>query len=71
MVGAVDQSLRGIAAGIDRLDAAVGRIARDGADGDLLGNMVALVRARQEISVNLTVVRTANEMIGSVLDVWA
>jgi hypothetical protein len=71
MVGAINQALGGIQAGFDRLDAAANRIARDGADGDLAGNMVALVRGSQEVQMNLKVIRAADSMIGSLLDVWA
>jgi hypothetical protein len=71
MVGAINQALGGIHAGFDRLNSAASRIANDGADGDLSGNMVALVRSDQEIQMNLKVIRAADSMIGSLLDVWA
>ena len=71
MLGAIDQGLRGINDGFDRLDGAAGRIARDGAGGDLAGNMVDLMRARQDVRANVAVVRTADEMIGSLLDAFA
>jgi hypothetical protein len=71
MLGAIGQGLSGITAGMDRLNAAAGRIARDGADGDLSGNMVALIRASEDVRMNVAVVRKANEMLGSLLDVWA
>jgi hypothetical protein len=71
MLGAITQALGGIQTGFDRLDAAASRIARDGAEGDLSGNMVAQVRSSAEVQMNLKVIRAADSMIGSLLDVWA
>ena len=71
MVGAIDQGLKGIDAGFDRLDKAAGRIARVGASGDLAGNVVDLLRARQEVRAGTAVMRVADETIGSLLDVLA
>jgi hypothetical protein len=69
-VDAISQSLAGVNAGFARLDRAAGRIARDGGEGDLAGNVVDLLRARQDVRANVAVVRAADEMIGSLLDVW-
>ena len=71
MIDAIDQGLTGLNAGFDRLDKAAGRIARDGAGGDLSGNLVDLMRARQDVRANVAVIRTADETIGSLLDVFA
>jgi len=71
MMGPIDQGLSGIDSGFDRLDKAAGRIARDGAGGDLAGNVVDLMRARQDVGANVAVVRTADEMMGSLLDIFA
>jgi hypothetical protein len=71
MLGAIEQATRGITAGVERLDSAANRIARDGADGDLPNNMVSLVQARLEVRANLAVVRTVDDMIGNLLDVLA
>jgi hypothetical protein len=71
MVGAIDQGVRGIDIGFDRLEKAAGRIARDGAGGDLTGNLVDLMRARQDVRANVAVVRTADEAIQSLLDAFA
>ena len=40
MLKAIDEGMRGINTGFDRLNRAAGRIARDGAEGDLAGNFV-------------------------------
>ena len=71
MLGALDQAARGLDAGFERLNRAAGRIARDGAGGDLAGNMVDLLKARQDVRANVTVARTADAMIGTLLDVLA
>ena len=71
MVGAIDQGLSGVAAGLERLDRAAGRIARDGAEGDLAGNMIDLMRARHQVRASVAVLRTADETIGTLLDVLA
>ena len=71
MVGAIDQSLRGISLGFDRLETSAGRIATGGAGGDLAGNIVDTMRARQEVRANAAALRTADQMLGSLLDVMA
>lgn len=71
MVGAIDQGLVGIDAGFKKLEEAAGRVARDGADGDLAGNMVDLMKARHQVRASLAVIRTADETIGTILDVLA
>lgn len=70
-MGAIDQGLSGIAAGFERLDRAAARVARDGADGDLAGNMIDLMKARHQVRANAGVIRTADETIGTLLDVLA
>jgi hypothetical protein len=71
MLGAIDQALSGINAGYERLDRAAGRIARDGGEGDLVANLVELKRAALDIRTNVAVVRTADETIGTLLDLFA
>ena len=71
MVGAIDQGLSGIAAGFERLDKAAARVARDGAEGDLAGNMIDLMKARHQVRASVAVIRTADETIGTLLDVLA
>lgn len=71
MVGAIDQGLSGIAAGFERLDKAASRVARDGAEGDLAGNMIDLMKARHQVRASAAVIRTADETIGTLLDVLA
>jgi hypothetical protein len=71
MLTALDHARRGLDAGFDRLNQAAGRIARDGAGGDLAGNIVDTLKARHEVGANVAVARTADEMIGTLLDVLA
>jgi flagellar basal body rod protein FlgC len=71
MVSPISQAAQGLDAGFDRLTQAAGRIARNGAGDDLAGNMVDMLKARQEVRANVAVVRTADEMIGTLLDVLA
>jgi hypothetical protein len=71
MLGAMDQAVQGMRAGFDRLDRAADRIARHGAEGDLAGDMVDLMRARQEVKTNAAVIRTADDTIGTLIDLLA
>jgi hypothetical protein len=69
-VNAIDQGLIGLRGGFGRLDDAANRIARGGADDSLADNMVELVRARADVRTNVAVLRSADDMIGSILDVF-
>jgi len=71
MLGAIDHGLRGIDAGLDRLDKAAAAIAQDGAGGDLAGNMVDLMRARHDVRASVAVIRTADDTRGTLLDIFA
>ena len=71
MLKAIDEGVRGINSGFDRLNRAAGRIARDGAEGDLAGNFVEVMKARHEVRANAAVVRTADETIGTLIDILA
>jgi hypothetical protein len=71
MLGAMDQAVQGMRAGFDRLDRAADRIARHGAEGDLAGDMVDCMRARQEVKTNAAVIRTADDTIGTLIDLLA
>ena len=71
MQSAISSGLRSVDAGVNRLDNAAARIASDGADGDLAGNVVDLVKAKLEVRLGAGVIRTADETIGSLIDVLA
>jgi hypothetical protein len=70
MLSAIEQGLGGVTGGFDRLQRTAERIARDGVGGDLAGNMVELIRARQQVRANLELIRTADDTIGSLLEKW-
>ena len=71
MLEAIDRALAGLNAGFDRMNRAAANIARDGAGGDLQGNIVRLMQARQDVKANAAVVRTADKTIGTLIDVLA
>ena len=71
MVSAISQAAQGLDAGLDGVSRAADRIARNGAHDDLAGNMVDMLKARHHARANVAVVRTADEMIGTLLDVLA
>ena len=68
MVGAIDHGVAGLQAGFERMDKATDRIARHGAEGDLAGQIVETVRAREEVGAGLAVIRALDEMTGCLLD---
>ncbi len=71
MLTVIGQAAQGINAGFTRLDAAANRIARNGAGNDLPESVVDVMRARHDVGANAAVLRTADEVIGSLLDVLA
>jgi hypothetical protein len=71
MTSAIGSALAGVSAGFARLDRTADRIARSTDGEGLPGHMVDLRRARHEVRANLTTLRTADEVVGSILDVVA
>jgi hypothetical protein len=71
MLEAIGQALAGLNAGFDRMNVAAARIARDGAHGDLTGNVITVMQASQDVRANAAVVRTADKTIGTIIDVLA
>lgn len=68
---AISAGLSSISAGFDRLDRAATRIARDGTGDDLAASAVELLRARHDVRAGVAVVRAADEMTGTILDLFA
>jgi hypothetical protein len=68
---AIDEGVRGIHSGIDRLNQAAHRIAREGAAGDIAGNFVELLEARRTVRANAASVRVADETFGTLIDILA
>lgn len=71
MTTAIGSALSGLSAGFDRLDRTADRIARNADGADRAGQMVDLLRATHEARANLTTLKAADEMVGSLLDVFA
>ncbi|MEZ5420777.1 MAG: hypothetical protein R2708_26010 [Vicinamibacterales bacterium] len=71
MVGAISHGLTGLVAGFARLDRAASAIARDDNAEGLAEHAVDLLRARQDVRAGVAVVRTADELVGTILDVFA
>ena len=71
MLGAIGHGLQGLTAGFDRLDRTAAAIARDGGSDRLAANAVDLLKARHEVRASVAVVRAADEMTGTILDVFA
>jgi flagellar hook protein FlgE len=67
-IGAYSSALAGIQQATERFDGAASRIARDGVEGDLAGNFVTMNVAKASVKANCAVVRTADEMLGTLLD---
>ncbi len=71
MLGAIGHGLAGLTAGFDRLERTSAAIARDGGSEGLAAHAVDLLRAKHEVRANVAVLRTADEMTGTILDVFA
>ncbi|MEZ5283714.1 MAG: hypothetical protein R2712_02665 [Vicinamibacterales bacterium] len=70
MVGALESGITGAQLGFAP-GRRRGRIARDTDGAGAVGNTVDLLRARQEVRANLAVVRTADELVGRLIDTFA
>lgn len=76
MIGAINEALSGLQMNQSRFEQHASRIARaglqDGAEPvDLAGEVVGTNVARRGYEANLAVLRTADEMVGTLLDVLA
>lgn len=66
--------LKGLRAGIDRADQAAGKIARAGAsdiDSDLATNIVDLKISEYQIKSAAVVIKTGNQLLGTLIDIDA
>ena len=71
-----DVSIGGVHASVETVDAANPVVVRDGAlvelsGTDLAGEMVEQLRAQRSHEANVSTLRTADEMVGTLLDVLA
>lgn len=71
MIGAFSSATQGLADGFDRFDRAADRISRDTELTDVAGNVVQMQQAKNEIRANVAVIRAEDELVGSILDVFA
>jgi len=71
MLDAIDTAVSSFSDAFDRLNKAAARVAHDGADGNLVGSILDMQQAAQQARADLVVIRTADETIGSLLDVMA
>lgn len=67
----LDVALIGMQAAMDQLARTAERIAQLTEDGDLLRDIVELISLHRRFEANATVARTANEMLGTLLDLFA
>ncbi|MBW3560653.1 MAG: flagellar hook protein FlgE [Proteobacteria bacterium] len=71
---ALTTAAAGMQAAFQRADASAARTARFGAtseDVDLASEVVEQISAKSELKANVAVARTADEMLGAVLDIKA
>lgn len=71
MLNALSAATTGLQQQMARFDQAAGRIARNGAAGDLAGNLVDVIRASRGAEANVAAIRTADQTIGTLLNVFA
>ena len=70
MISAIGSAMSGMASAIDRFDRASARIAQL-EPTDLVHDRVEQIASRRMFEANLATVRTADDMIGSLIDVLA
>lgn len=70
---ALSTGLQGLQAGIGRTNQAAGEIARAGTtgEGDLATSIVDLKIGEQQVKASAAVLRTADEMLGTLIDTLA
>lgn len=76
MVSAISSGLAGIQRGIQQMDRSASAIARmgattEGGPGELANNMVQLMQARNDVKANVAVVKTADDVLGTLIDTRA
>lgn len=75
MLNAIHSAQDGISAALERAGRAATTIARGagaaGGDGDLVGALVSLRTEQVALAANALVVRTADQMLGTMLDLLA
>jgi hypothetical protein len=70
MISPINSAMSGMANAVNRLGRASADIAKPEPD-DLIGDRVDQITAEHDFKANLTTVRTADEMLGTVIDILA
>jgi hypothetical protein len=70
MIGSIGSALTGLAGAVDRFDRASARIAKEPA-ADPIGDRVEQLSAQHDLEANLATVRTADELLGTLIDTIA
>jgi flagellar hook-associated protein FlgK len=70
MIGSIGSAMSGMATAVDRFDRASARIASP-EPTDLVRDRVEQITARHAFSANLATIRTADDMIGTLIDTVA
>lgn len=74
MINAIGSAMAGMARASDRFDRAASRVAQasdPGADTDLVTDTVDQIEAKHAFAANVATIRTADEMVGTLIDTIA
>jgi flagellar hook protein FlgE len=70
MISSIGSAMTGMATAVRKLDAASARIAQP-APANLVGDRVEQLLAQHSFEANLATVRTADQMLGTLIDTFA
>jgi flagellar hook protein FlgE len=70
MISAINSAMSGLTGAVDRFDRASSRLAQSDPP-DLIGDRVEQLVDKHAFEANLSTIRTADEMLGSVIDIFA
>lgn len=70
MISSIGSAMSGMASAVSKFDRASARIAEP-KPADLIGDRAAQLTAHHELTANLATVRTADEMLGTLIDIVA
>jgi hypothetical protein len=71
MIPAVGGALAGIAAQVSRFEKSAARVAAPAANPDYVQETVEQMGAEHAIRANINVIKAADEMVGTLIDIWA
>jgi hypothetical protein len=70
VISSIGSAMSGMAGAVARFDRASARIANQQPD-DLIGDRVEQITAQHEVAANAATIRTADEMLGTLIDTFA